>query len=580
MCYGKHRVLMTDVPFPPFFLLNMESLPIDILDIIFQHVPRHDQFTCLRVCSYWNTLISRRIYNNIRLKSRFETEKFLEAMALYPHCIKAGRHIKSLEIYLRDVVLGRDSSDVDSVMLDTLVNCPNLEKLKVEGCREIVGFLDLRSLFGRKKCMELLMCYYKFRSSLKRLDLSGVTHILKYWSLDNIIAHISDYTHLNHLKFDLPSSLENDDVSAFNVIIDRFPKLSRIRYKGTSLHIPGYNSQLSEAKSSVSTIHLQLMNSSLKDIYYIRDKFECLSHLKMKVSSTLLNDQEVIDKLMGIKSLVKFDFQIMNCHSKDVLNTFWKHATPPSKTLGHYSRINFDWSDVHISAEAMIFRFFTRDGVRSMSSEVNNDSNIVEQFGLTLEGYIEGHGHYLTALDVVFHETTDVHLNTLNDLCPNLEDIRMEYSVLTLPRNRPVIKPNLNMKALYLNTCLFPIRTKNKILPLFKQIEDAFPMLEHLELEEPDFNDDKLSKFIYEVQLPANLRKIDISKVLEHPASWRGVVMKERDGVHEKTWYESEDTKTDFTKTENVIQELYQKIGRPIVVFKNSNLEYASVYIS
>ncbi|KAI8986501.1 hypothetical protein BDB01DRAFT_785851 [Pilobolus umbonatus] len=580
------------MPFFPSFSLNMESLPVEVLDTIFQYVPHSSYPTCLRVCSKWNILISRHLYTDISMCNEEKMKLFLESMTLYPRCMEAGRHVKRLDLYRGFFTPYRTDSTIDIDIIDVLIHFPNIEKLKVKGYRYIISsfvnprmpvfsrlnFLCFENIQGEAPA-EIMDCYFKFRSTLEYLDLTGLTHILQGYSLEMILSYIGAFAHLDILGIDFTSSLEKDKVYAFNAIINHCPHLSQILYKGTSLNSPDYYSQGPEAKSSLSNIHLQLINSSMRDIYYIKDKFKCLSHLHMIISNKLLNEPGVIDQLMGINSLTDFTIEIYKCHSKDTFNTFWNNSRPSSDSHTNSSKLRFDATYDGMLNEVMILSFVSKYGARSLSSELNIASETVEQFHLTYEDYLEPHGRYLNRLDMTFQEDTPVCLNTMNTLCPDLFELRIECTTLTIQRGRDTIKPNLNLKKLDLNLCDFHTYTAHKHQPFFEDVNLAFPMLEDLHLENPYLDDIELDKSIHTIQLPDKLKKFILLKELQFPHPWRGVVVKEVNGVHEMSWYYDAATKCHYTKTEDVLQKYFWRMQLPVIVFKSSTLEEARIYI-
>ncbi|KAI8986583.1 hypothetical protein BDB01DRAFT_616116 [Pilobolus umbonatus] len=563
----------------------MESLPIELVDIIFQYVPTDSYLNCSMVCSQWNNLISKYLYSTIDMYSERKIKLLLEAMTLYPRCMKAGRHIKTLQMCsLTTVSPFKIHSSVKIDFIDAMVHCPNIKELVVDGFPTmILSFLDPRMPALNKleylhfmdvddEIPDRVMdCYYKFRSSLKYLDLTLLTKCLGNYTLEDILSYISAFTRVDKLKIKLPFSLEMNRLSTFNAILDKCPRLSHILYKGSSLNVPHYNIQPPLKQSSISNVELDLTYASLNDIYYIKDKFKCLNHLSLNINNKLMNEPEVIGELMSINCLTNFDIELRNSYSKDTLSAFWKHSG-----LSTYPHINSS-KTVFGSSECLKLSFTSSSGVRSMSSELTLSSDIIEELGLKHEDYLEAYGSYLHKLDISFFKKSHISLNTLNILCPKLIELTIRYA--NLPIYNEPITSNHNLKELTLGYCIFPAERANTNQPFFRDIDLAFPNLNGLYLACPDFDDRNLDNMIYKVQLPTNLRQFTLVKTFIMISPWRAVAVKEIDGVHKVSWYFNDQTLSIFTENEDVVQEYFERIHHPLFVFESQTLDTAELYV-
>ncbi|KAI8986582.1 hypothetical protein BDB01DRAFT_786118 [Pilobolus umbonatus] len=565
----------------------MKDIPIEVFDSIFQNVPKSDYPICSMVCSQWNYLINRYLYSTIRISSEECMHSFLEGLTLYPRCMEAGKHIKKIDMSsLSTATPFKIHSSVNIDHIDALIHCPNIEQLEVEGFPDmILSFMDPRMPtlnklkflcfmhVDSKAPAEIIDCFYKFRSSLTYLDLTGLTHILDNFSPEDIISYIGAFSHVNNLKIELPFSTELKTLPTFDSILDKCPQLSHMLYKSSSLNVPDYNSQSPLKQSSVSNAELDLAYVSMNDIYYIKDKFKCLTHLSLSIINKLTNEPEVIDALMDISTLTDLSIELRNSYRKDTLNAFWKHVTPSSHSRTNSSKISF-WSYFN---DTLKLKYTFCSGVKSMSSEISITSETVEEFDLGFVDYLDAHGSHIHNLDLSFHGHQLTELQTLNRLFPELTNLTIDYA--TMPTSSDLITPSYNLISLMLDSCLFSVDRTSTVQTFFSDIDAAFPMLKRLDLVYPDFDDEYNENMVYEIQLPEQLKVFTLSKSFILISPWHAVVVKEVNGIHEVSWYCDEDTLNLYTKNEDVVQEYAQSICLPVFVFRSKTLEYVDLSV-
>ncbi|KAI8972935.1 hypothetical protein BDB01DRAFT_839114 [Pilobolus umbonatus] len=560
-------------------------LPLEVIRFITARLDKSDLHRCLTLNQFWYSISIRPFYSCVELKNVQRLELFLASLTLYPRCMEAGKYIQELDmscLYSADK-FKIFNTEID--IMDALAHCPFIRQLTVCAKPDMIDVVLrtdmklLNYLFFKNidyiTPATIMDCFYKYRSSLVQLDLNNLTQFVCEYSLEEITHYLGSFPKLKVLSMSILNHLQ--DVSVLDAVFHQCPQLTEIAYKSASLCTPAESTGV----FPLSILTLSLDGLYLNDISYIKSRFNCLKELSLTINVQMEKESEVVDALMAIETLSKLKLDIPNSYSKDTLNTFWKHASLPSEhsKLHPHNKASIKFG---CSIEESINLLFTQcpdTGNKIMSSSIYISATVIRESRLEYKSYLEVFGEYLD--DLVFYDYDFGHLINLehiNNYCHSLTKLTLMYSKLACTNKS--ISPNQNLTDLYLTYCTLLVEESHTIQPAFKEIAIAYPKLQRLYLDEPDFINHGTEDMIFEVKLPdTGLKYVSLNKNFIFETPWTSVILNEVDRQPMKMWrYNQKENKTVVNEGEEMA-DLLRSYPSPLYILKSKTVEDAYVTI-
>ncbi|KAI8972943.1 hypothetical protein BDB01DRAFT_808659 [Pilobolus umbonatus] len=564
----------------------MDNLPLEILEAIITLIDRPYYTECLRVNKQWYYLIIKLLYHTIDINSGRRWKMFVESLAQYTRSMEAAN-------YVRSITIPNATEDVavkDSDIITVLLSCQQVERLLVDSNINITDVI-LDPKIPVLKCLTHLTfgynnygsenavfdCYYKFRSSLVRLALPSFTDVTIASTPEELLAYLSCFSHLRELSIYLETS-HFDETPLLGRIVQQIPELTSVYYSSTSLYTTTHENTI-ENQHALQSMTLRLSDFTLKDSHYIKSMFNQLETIDMAFYSALTDELETIEAIMSIRTLKKIKLFIYETHNKDIIHAFWRRAnlTSTNKKLRNDNFSSFQFGGLRTNSIRLDLEECPDIGVRKMSSYIGITMANIRLFELRYEDYIQESGHLWNKLEI--QDGGSIHrisLKLINDYCPALTELNLDFSQLTDLNSQ--VEPNNQLNTLYLNQS----RSLNQYGTSFEKIVlalvQAYPLLESLYIINPCFIASDNKGVVHMIDLPfTNLGSLSVSKSFCF-SDVRIMVLKEKDDGKIYSWTcSSQDKVMSQSDIEDANLQLYHLSETPLFIFKSSSVENVTI---
>ncbi|KAI8974055.1 hypothetical protein BDB01DRAFT_807349 [Pilobolus umbonatus] len=569
----------------------MEHLSVEVFQLITQHLDAKDTYECLLVNKWWYSLFIPLLYQDITPRSEHQLKLFLESMALYPRSKEVGVYVKQLDLFfLTSIHAFRMSSDAEIDFIDALVNCPNIEKLTVNGSSSMMLAVLNRKMPVWKKLKYIVFgwiglsyssyimdWYNKYRSSLVSLNLVLLWNILSEYTPDSLISYLASFPCLEDLCIDIRFAPYNNH-PIFHHILNECPRIKHIDFGTTSLHIPTDNSVIKYY--TLQNLWLMVQDLHVVDIQYIKHRFPHLKKLELEVNEKVYDMVNVIKALGDLKTMNEFNLKIHGPMDAYNIRAFWRYISHYSMQERVVKKANL-MLNVYQHFIALASSKCKNTGIRTVSLSLSGPSD----GEIPYDEYLTSIGDNLDELSMSYpSDPFTVDLDVINMNCPVLS--KLELYTMRLSTMHQFTFPNHNLTTLSLSQCHISDLT-------FRNIEIAYPKLHHLSLSMCYLNLEDLKDNTCYFQLPNT--GLNSLKIVYNPScgSCTNVVaMKAVEGAPVRLWHneywcqpiiitEAHDIPSVIhlisTKTIKVADWSYTK---PLCVFVSSTVEEVHVAVT
>lgn len=229
----------------------MHILPVEILHLIFSHLPKNDLSQCQTTCKSWYRPAQRYFYKNVFLKYQAQAEKYIETITSFQ---ELGQFAESID--LNHVFLPRfyaASPDRYKILSRLAELCPNVRYLNTSDTNNDF-FKNLLPVYrkghfqylenipvpkGWAVFKDYVQCVMAMHESLTRLTIGDATNRHCYFDdifqddyMDEMTSQLDKFTHLKSLSF-----IKHTDsyIFEFDDIIQKCPQLDSFSFTAYSL---------------------------------------------------------------------------------------------------------------------------------------------------------------------------------------------------------------------------------------------------------------------------------------------------------------------------------------------------------
>ncbi|KAI8972524.1 hypothetical protein BDB01DRAFT_854571 [Pilobolus umbonatus] len=479
----------------------MEQPPIEIFELIIDHLDPLDYYHCSTVNRYWYNMIIPFLYTNVSLKDDRQHMLFINSMRFYPRSIEAGYYVKEFSfrhLYYTDGP--SDHTNEIKTPVDALQYFPNIEILRLPNddyplqCLLANRVPVLKSLkkitFRRARVCEntgrlLMKCYYKFRASLTYLNLRTLQELFNRYTLIKVTTFLQSFPRLAEMDAQVPPRFI--DSPFFDTLVSHCPTLTRLNYCGYKMN----NQNISDTPfPQLKSLTLVLSTVDLEYAYYIRRKFTSLTHLVVEFEDDYTeNPGPFFTQIMPLKTLQSYTIKFNR--DSEVYNNYWiyyqqflKYPVPDT-----INRIHF-LSPANACYKTSLV-YDKNEGIRTVVVIIPSTPQPPNAIYKKLEKI----GDYIDMLKIHCDRYQPmISFQKINDLCPQLTHLHIADCQNLEPD--PLVLPNYNMKSLKLGR----VDLENRF---YREIEQGYPSLHELTLTL--FSVKRLS-----IQLPTSVRLLTL----------------------------------------------------------------------
>ncbi|KAI8972941.1 hypothetical protein BDB01DRAFT_839120 [Pilobolus umbonatus] len=503
-----------------------------ILILLSKQLSKDHYYSYLTVNKCWYSLFDKLIYNTIEPCSTYKLVLFLEALILYPKCMESGRYVKQLDMsYLLSASMFKIHSTKAIDFRDALAYCPNIVELKVNATKDIMEAIlhpkmpilsQLRYLIFKNTSdytpVYIMDCYYKYRSSLVYLNLDDWFHVWRQYRFSSLINFLAEFPNLEGLRIRLPF-LSLERLTVLDTLTDQCPHLNYITYKASSLNLPYPNNRPLIECPFLTHLELHLTRLSIRDVHYIKDKFTQLRQLSLIICTSQCEKKQVVDLLMEINTLTKLDIFICGSENRDYAESFWNQSSESHPLTNKRNVHEYDEDLVHLSF------------IKPSTKHTHPKYPLPTQLSLS---------HY--------HIT-----NT---------------STSMIPIN--------HQSTLSFEKCIFSVEEQKIPIPIFRDIEQAYPKTQSLYLHYPVFINIQST-----IQLPeTGLTYFLFKKKSSSFPKWNIMIQREVNKTPVYSWHWCfESKKMVESSGEEEIMKLKRSFVKPVLLFVSSTIEQGVIEI-
>ncbi|KAI9361731.1 hypothetical protein BD770DRAFT_382572 [Pilaira anomala] len=227
--------------------MSLQLAPTELLDRIFQYLPRPNLLVCSSVCRSWQPPALCLFYKNIEL-----SEKTKEAWLEMAHQTTVARNIG---IFVRKLTVNLAFSTTlsQAEFLKLLYFIPYVKSIDLESSGyklHYLSYLKKRStdcisylediytgdLFTDYQLKQYFLCAYSFRDSLKHLTLRNPDAIYEIEGQSGSgLSFLKKFMSLNHVSIISDLQIRNNELKNLFVAFRSCPKLVSFSYQNSSL---------------------------------------------------------------------------------------------------------------------------------------------------------------------------------------------------------------------------------------------------------------------------------------------------------------------------------------------------------
>ncbi|KAG2235125.1 hypothetical protein BDF21DRAFT_432892 [Thamnidium elegans] len=227
--------------------MTIQFAPTELLDNIFQFLPRSSLLVCSSVCRNWQSSALRLFYETVEL-----SENTKEVWLHMAHQTEIARNIG---VFVRKLIVNlafsTTLSQTDFLRVISFVPFVKAIDLELSGYKlHYLSYLNKRSadciiyledistgdLFTDYQLQQYFLCAYSFRNSLKHLTLRNpyvVYHI--NGQSGTAISYLTSFTNLAHVSIVSDTQIGNNELENLLEVIRLCPKLVSFSYRNNCL---------------------------------------------------------------------------------------------------------------------------------------------------------------------------------------------------------------------------------------------------------------------------------------------------------------------------------------------------------